>query len=78
MENLEDEPLDIDVDIVTGRLYWITNSGKLQSHTTAQIETISEFGDSIPTSFTIFEVYAYIAFQRSHSVIRIDLLKPSR
>lgn len=77
VENLEDEPLDIDIDIVTGKLYWITSSGKLQSHTTAQIETISEFGDNIvPSSFTIFEVSAYIAFQRSRNVIRIDLLKP--
>lgn len=76
VENLEDEPLDIDIDVVTGKLYWITINGKLQSYATAEIETIYEFKGSFPSAVTIFEVYAYIVFQRNHSIIRVDLMKP--
>ena len=77
LENLEDEPLDIDIDVITGMLYWITASGQLQTYSAMQIQTISEFrGYNIPTSFAVFEVYGYVAFLGHHSVVRIDLLKP--
>lgn len=74
LENLQDEPLDIDIDAITGALYWTTVNGKLQSFSNTKIETIYEFDDLIPTSLTIFEVYAYVVIQRN--IIRINLLKP--
>lgn len=73
VENLMEEPLDIDIDTVTGALYWITVNGKLQSFSTS-IETIYECDGLMPTSLAIFEVYAYIVIQRS--IIRINVLKP--
>lgn len=74
VENFEDDPVDIDIDVVTGRLYWITANGRLQSYSKTKIETICEFKDSAPSSLSVFEVYAYVI--SNHSIVQVDLLKP--
>ena len=76
VENLEDEPLDIDMDIVNGILYWITVNGRLKSYSALKTETICDFEDS-PTLLTVFESFAYVVVQRNQSILRVDLLKPN-
>lgn len=74
VDNLSCGILDINIDSATGKLYWITMTGLLQSRMIDKIITIHKFEDFFPTSFTVFEVYAYVVLQQS--IHRINILNP--
>ena len=68
-------PIDITIDFVAGRLYWIVGDGYITSSSFngMDVKTIS-FSYGIPAGITVFEDFVYISLRSNGTIARVDKL----
>ena len=69
-------PIDITIDLVAGRLYWISGDGCITSSpfNGMDSQTVFQIPNTVPVGIAVFEDFVYILLRSNKTIARVDKL----
>ena len=78
LANQLNNPVDVSVDYVTEKVYWVLQSGSLQVASISgseSIKTVFNFENTLPSGVAVFEAFVYVSLNGTR-IGRVNTLGP--